>query len=78
MKSSRTVSNFCNNIKAIREKCGFSVEEMANLCQVSVSTLHKAEIGELTLRSALVIEAGLYDALGFSPTQLISENCFDD
>ena len=78
MKPSHTVTNFCKNIKGLREKCGLSVEDMAKLCNVSVSTLHKAESGELSPRSALVIVAGLHDALGVSPSQLISEDCLED
>ncbi|MBQ9133826.1 MAG: helix-turn-helix domain-containing protein [Clostridia bacterium] len=78
MKPSHTVTNFCKNIKGLRERCGLSVEDMAKLCNVSVSTLHKAESGELSPRSALVIVAGLHDALGVSPSQLISEDCLED
>lgn len=78
MKPSRTVTNFCNNVKGLREKCGLSTEDMAKLCNVSVSTLHKAELGELSPRSALVIAAGLHDALGVSPSRLISESCLED
>ena len=78
MKPLHPVTNFCNNVKVLREKCGLSAEDMANLCHVSVSTLHKAEMGELTARSSLGIAAGLYDALGISPSRMVEEDGLED
>lgn len=64
------MTNFSENLKALREGKGLSVKELASCAGVSFQTIYKYESGEIRNPSVSLVEK-IARALGVNPAELV-------
>ena len=70
MTNDEMISAFCQNIKTLRKKCGYSKKDMAKKLGISVLSLSKIEGGSLPPRLDCMVLVSIYREFGITPKNI--------